>query len=65
MKCQICKNKTTWDESFGYDNFIVCPKCHDAIKIKLGKNNFETMNIIFALGDIRRENQKKRLILKN
>lgn len=27
MKCAICKNKTNWDESFGYKEFIVCPKC--------------------------------------
>lgn len=60
MKCQICKNKTTWDESFGYANFIVCPKCLDAIKIKFGKDNSEAINIIFALGDIGRENQKKK-----
>lgn len=60
MKCQICKNKTTWNESFGYSNFIVCPRCYEAIKIKLRKDNFETMNIIFALGDIRHKNQKKK-----
>lgn len=59
MKCQICKNKTTWNESFGHDNFIVCPQCYQSIKTKFGKNDFKTMNIIFALGDIRSENQKK------
>lgn len=60
MKCQICKNKTTWDESFGYNDFIVCPRCYEAIKIRLGTDNFETMNIISVLGDIRRKNQKKK-----
>ena len=59
MKCQVCKNKTTWDESFGLEEFIVCPKCHDGIKAKLGKTNSKTINIIFALGYIARENQKK------
>ena len=59
MKCHICKNKTTWDESYGYESFIVCPKCHEAIKNKLKKDNIETMKIIFALGDIARENNIK------
>ena len=59
MKCQICKNKTTWDESFGYSDFIVCPQCYKAIKMKFKKDSLKTMDIILALGDIRRKNQKK------
>lgn len=59
MKCQICKNKTTWEKSFGYDNFIVCPKCYEAIKNEFGKDSLKAMDIILALGDIRRKNQKK------
>lgn len=59
MKCQICKNKTTWDESIGYDNFIVCPKCYEAIKDKFGKDSLKAADIIFTLGKIKRKNQKK------
>lgn len=33
MKCAICKNKTNWDESFGYNEFIVCPKCFERLDI--------------------------------
>ena len=28
MKCHICNNETTWNESFGKETFIVCPSCH-------------------------------------
>ena len=28
MTCKICGNKTTWDESFGGENFIICPRCY-------------------------------------
>ena len=31
MKCKICGRKTNWDESYGKENFIVCPACHDRI----------------------------------
>ena len=31
MKCKICKNKTTWDESFGGENFIICPTCYNKL----------------------------------
>lgn len=37
MKCIICNNITTWDESFGPENFIVCPKCHHEFGIRLKK----------------------------
>ncbi len=28
MKCEICGKKTTYEESYGRDAFIVCPSCH-------------------------------------
>lgn len=52
MRCAICKNKTNWNSSYGYENFIVCPKCHDAITKEYTHNRYETMNIIFMLGRI-------------
>ena len=36
MKCSKCGNKTTWDESFGKEHRLVCPKCFDKL---LKKNN--------------------------
>ena len=56
MKCAICKRKTNLDESFGYSDFIVCPKCFAEIH-----NNYdivETMDIIFMLGDIAKKHKK-------
>lgn len=31
MKCAICGQRTTWDESFGPKDFIVCPHCFEEI----------------------------------
>lgn len=64
MKCAICKKKTTWDESFGYIDFIVCPKCHDELVHHFGgkdvdKGRMETMKLIFKLGDIREKAKGK------
>ena len=53
MKCAICKEKTNWDSSYGWKEFIVCPKCFEAIHKKYGL--VETMDIIFTLGNIIRE----------
>ena len=55
MKCAICKNKTTWDKSFGYTDFIVCPKCFGEIHKKY--DIVKTMDIIFMLGDIAKKHK--------
>lgn len=34
MKCAICENKTTWDESFGGVKFIICPRCYKKLNPK-------------------------------
>lgn len=52
MKCAICKSKTDWDSSYGYENFIVCPKCHDTMTKEYTHSLFKTMDIIFMLGRI-------------
>lgn len=31
MKCKICGKKTTYDESYGRETFIVCPICHEKL----------------------------------
>ena len=56
MKCAICKNKTDWDSSFGYKDFIVCPKCFEIMHNKYGAD--KAMSIIFTLGKIAKENKK-------
>jgi hypothetical protein len=53
MKCAICKEKTNWDSSFGYKEFIVCPSCF--ARIHKEYDIVETMDIIFMLGNIIRE----------
>lgn len=57
MKCEICKGKTNWDSSYGYREFIVCPKCHDRI-YNYTKDFTTTMGIIFLLGDLRKGEEK-------
>ena len=56
MKCKICGNYTHWDESFGYKEFIVCPKCFE--KIHQSRDVVKTMDLIFELGKIARENKE-------
>ena len=50
MKCAECGKKTTWDESFGEANYIVCPKCFQRIKEENKTNGIETLRIIFEKG---------------
>ena len=47
MKCAECGKKTTWDESYGRENYIVCPKCHEKIRRENNGNLVNTMKIIF------------------
>lgn len=46
MKCAICENNTTWNESFGGEKFIICPHCYK----KLNPNH--KTDIHFALCQI-------------
>ena len=62
MKCHICNNKTTWNESFGRETFIVCPSCHRKLtnKIKaLRKFGYgpesSALEIIITIGSIKEE----------
>lgn len=54
MKCTICKNKTTWDTSFGDENFIICPKCYDRL------NPHQDIQIHYALIEIGRIKREKK-----
>ena len=54
MKCAICKNKTNWGESCGYNEFIVCPKCFEKLD-----SHKTALSFIFAAGRIRKEEKEK------
>lgn len=43
MKCSKCGNKTTWDESYGEKNRLVCPICFDKL---LKQNNNDVMKTL-------------------
>lgn len=50
MKCAICGKRTNWDESYGYDEFIVCPHCFDKIKEMCNDDISKALDIVFKLG---------------
>ena len=43
MKCSKCGSKTTWDESFGEAQRLVCPMCFNKL---LKKNNNDVMKTL-------------------
>lgn len=61
MKCKICKGNTTWDESYGLHEFIVCPNCFDVMLFnKFSGDLVKTMIYINEKGEkIRKKNKKK------
>lgn len=54
MKCAICKNKTNWDESFGYSEFIVCPKCFERLE-----THETALGFVLEVGKIKKEGKEK------
>lgn len=58
MKCAICKKKTDWDSSYGYEEFIVCPHCFNRLSKNSPINFTTTMDFIFTCGQIRKEKKK-------
>lgn len=60
MKCQICGRRTTWDESFGHENFIVCPKCEYRLRQFFGKDWLRSIELIMCLGELREEYEKEK-----
>ena len=50
MKCSVCENKTTWNESYGNEKFLVCPKCFEKMKKENNGNVAVTMKKIFEKG---------------
>lgn len=51
MECAICNKKTDWDESYGRETFIVCPKCFGILR----KTSKDALSIIFKIGYIKEE----------
>ena len=66
MKCEICRKKTTIDESVGYEEFIVCNHCFEILTKASNEKRIDaldhTMNFIFKCGMIRKENGYIRII---
>lgn len=55
MKCAICGRKTNWDESYGYEEFIVCPRCFDNVRKFFStkdkkKELDDSLQAVFAIG---------------
>ena len=59
MKCAICNKKTTWDESYGLEEFIVCSLCHNRLGKYNIKNYAQVLNFFFECVYIRREKQEQ------
>ena len=63
MKCHICGKKTTWDKSFGKEEFIVCPYCLEELRRITHSEKDEVWDFIYAIGLIKKR-AKKELIKK-
>ena len=65
MKCAICGSKTSWNESYGRETFIVCPVCHNRIQKVIKESisyeyDFMTaLDVILEIGYIREEKGEK------
>ena len=55
MKCEICKKETNWDSSVGYEYFIVCNNCHNALGDYSIDKCVQAMEFIFKCGELRRK----------
>lgn len=49
MKCAICKNKTTWNTSFGRSAYLVCGDCF--AKMRENRNPVEVLDEIIKIGE--------------
>lgn len=48
MKCAICKNKTTWNTSFGRSTYLVCSDCF--AKMRENRDAVEVLDEIIKIG---------------
>lgn len=56
--CQICGKVTDWDESYGPENFIMCPRCMRITRNKLACSGSDVIAMLCALGEIRKESER-------
>lgn len=56
----MCGEKTNWDSSVGYREFIVCNKCFDEMTHYNPKNYPAILKVIFWCGEARREKAKSK-----
>lgn len=52
MKCKVCKCKTTWNTSIGWDNFIVCNHCWQKLANLTDVSLSKVLSIVLIMGDI-------------
>lgn len=52
MRCAICKERTNWDISYGFEEFIVCPVCERLIRKEYKGDITKTMETIFLMGKV-------------
>ena len=55
MKCKICGRKTTWDESYGNEKFIICPRCYGKLN---PNNNWDILATLCRIGVLMGEEKK-------
>lgn len=54
MKCEICKEKTDLNNSFGYEEFIVCGNCIKRMTKEVDDFDW-ILETIFRMGKIKRD----------
>ena len=55
MKCALCKKKTSWDNSYGLSNFLICDSCYQKLKKITQENDLITLKFIFTCSIIKSE----------
>lgn len=43
MKCAKCGGQTTWDTSYGKEDYIVCSNCYEKMIQEIKKHNKKTL----------------------
>ena len=56
--CGCCGSRTSWDSSYGYEEFLLCSHCVNSF-LSENISVSEFLPVIFHLGEIRQEKNKK------
>lgn len=62
MKCKICKNKMSWDKSYGKKDYMICLSCFKRLSKKINKTMCREgilLELVFEMGAIREEEKGK------